>query len=60
MGLTLDHHLTKEPTNSSDPKYDRLCEEEGSIQYWLLENMADSYRDRFLYFPTVKAIWEKA
>ena len=46
--------------NSSDPKYDRWREEEGTIQYWFLENMADSYSDRFLYLPTVKDIWEKA
>ena len=46
-GSRLDHHLTKETPNSSDPKYDRWREEEGTIQYWFLENMADSYSDQF-------------
>ena len=41
-GRRLDHHVTKETPNSSDPKYDRWREQEGTIQYWFLENMADT------------------
>ena len=59
-GRRLDHHLTKVPPGEQDPSYPRWREEEGTIQYWLLENMSQKISDRYLFLPTVKALWEKA
>ena len=57
-GSPLGDHLTEAATPATDPEYKKWKAAESSILSWMLRSMTSEMRRDFLYYNSLKDLWD--